>query len=262
MTLKIFSWNACLGVFNKLNYVTSTIMNDSPDVFFIQEAEINHDLENSLIQIQNYDLIRSENFPKSRLICYVKNSLKFSFQTFNGIELILVKTKNYDIFGLYCPFKLSETINRLDYLKSMIEAIKTHKRASKKLAIIGDLNLDFLNKDNPLYPQSRLYNEWSNLIDTENLIQLVKKHTWTRIVNNNIKESILDHVYEPSSPEPGRVQLIDTNFSDHKLLSYVTEFRSENFKQKNCRTLIRSWKNYSKESLNAKLSEIDWPSLT
>jgi len=239
-SLIINSWNACLGVFHKIHFVKDITQQTNPDIFFIQEAEINAEIDDSLLKLNNYTLYKSENTPKSKLICYIHDGVASDVITCPGPEIILVRTKTLDIFGLYRPFKMQTNMNHLEYLRQMILFIQNNKRVNSKLIIIGDLNLDINHTNNPQHPQSRLFNEWKNLTETENLTQLVQQSTWTRTVNNTIRESILDHIYQPTSEIMGTYKLIDTNFSDHKLVVFNYKPRGENFEKNHSVRFIRT----------------------
>ena len=72
--LKIFSWNSCLGLFHKIDYLRLEITVLKPDILFIQEAEISENMRKEHLKIDNYDIIYSEpkNGTKSRIAAFVK----------------------------------------------------------------------------------------------------------------------------------------------------------------------------------------------
>ena len=66
---------------------------------------------------------------------------------------------------------------------------------SKVNIILGDLNLDYEKKRENSYQNRKIYDKWLEAITAFDFIQVVKEPTWERIHSNNVKTSILDHVY-------------------------------------------------------------------
>jgi len=130
--IKILSWNACLGALNKIDYIKNIIKEFKPDVAFIQEAEISQNMQLPLLNIIGYDTTLSSNSPKKRLLCYTKTTLKNTKTIFNDLELIRVETNNYEIYGLYRPFKTPQNMSSSNYLTNLVRNVKETNNKSKK----------------------------------------------------------------------------------------------------------------------------------
>ena len=64
----------------------------------------------------------------------------------------------------------------------------------KKTFIVGDFNLDFPQKDNIEYRYANMFTAMDEKFTDTNLVQIIEFPTWSRIINNVLKESTLDHV--------------------------------------------------------------------
>ena len=68
-------------------------------------------------------------------------------------------------------------------------------RLHRRRLVLGDFNLDYSLKNNVDYRYANMYNDFDDVFSNVNLIQMVEFPTWSRIVNNVLRESILDHIY-------------------------------------------------------------------
>ena len=87
-----------------------------------------------------------------------------------------------------------------------------------------------------------------------NLIKLVTFPTWSRIINNNLCSSTIDHVYIKDPTRIKALYPITPSFGDHSLI--LIETISKNKIKPT--VYKRNWKNYSPENLNALLRDVDW----
>ena len=55
-TLQIVTWNSCLGLFGKFDYIKTYLAENGPDILFIQEAELTAKIDPSYLQVRNYNL--------------------------------------------------------------------------------------------------------------------------------------------------------------------------------------------------------------
>jgi len=254
--LKIISWNACLGALNKMNYIRNFVNEHKPDILFLQETEIPKNMDNNLLRIDGYELILSENEPKSRSMCYYRTEMNVKITTDKFHEIILISYKKFDIYGIYMPYKLNQSLNHMDYLDGMINFIKRTKNKHKKMLICGDLNLDFKFVNEIQYHQSKLYKKWSGFTESEILKQHVKATTWRRIIQNAVKESILDHVYAPLDVCI-EITTTHTSMSDHKLLKFQVLTETETKRNRDIK-IMRKWGSYSSEKMLQQMSQYNW----
>ena len=66
---------------------------------------------------------------------------------------------------------------------------------AKEKIILGDFNLDELKHNATDYRCKLLYNELNYVSNPLNLIHSINFSTWQRVINNETKTSILDHIY-------------------------------------------------------------------
>ena len=65
----------------------------------------------------------------------------------------------------------------------------------KQIIIAGDFNLDDSMRFSTEYRNKQLFEIQNVVVEKYNLSQIITFHTWSRVVNNNLKESTLDHFY-------------------------------------------------------------------
>ena len=122
------------------------------------------------------------------------------------------------------------------------------------MIVIGDFNLDYAKFHSLDYTNKNLCNDLLSTFDPMSLIQLINFPTWSRIVQNILKESILDHVYTNDSTLVENIASITPFGGDHKIITFTTL----GICQPPTPIRKRDWKLYSKESLIDKLTVINW----
>ena len=83
---------------------------------------------------------------------------------------------------------------------------------------------------------------------------MVKVNTWSRIINNVCKESLLDHVYTTDPTCLSSFVHLTPFFGDHDMVTFVVNCEINNGDV----IFSRDWRNYSKEVLVCELSKIKW----
>ena len=109
--------------------------------------------------------------------------------------------------------------------------------------LIGDFNLYFSKWHNDNYARKSLFNDFENKLGDLNLAQIVTFPTWLCLVGNNLKSSILDHIYLKDPTNVTNLESITFIFGDHLLIS----FNLPKNKSKIETTYKRDWRNYIKE---------------
>ena len=89
---------------------------------------------------------------------------------------------------------------------------------TKDTFILGDFNLDDNMKFNQSYQNKELYNDLDRMWGNFHLTQVVKFATWSRVINNILKSSILDHVYCADPTVITGLQSMTPPFGDHQLI--------------------------------------------
>ena len=110
-------------------------------------------------------------------------------------------------------------------------------------------------RDNHNYDRYDMFAVFEEIIGHLDLIQMVDFTTWSRIVNNTLKESILDHVYIQCPTTIDYIKGVCPPFGDHTLVLIALKHPRRN----ELKTLIkRNWRNYSKEKLIESLKAVRW----
>ena len=122
--------------------------------------------------------------------------------------------------------------------------------------LLGDFNLNFAKKNDINYSHVRYFDDFENALSDKNLIQLVEFPTWSRIVNNVLLESIIDHIYVKDPTLVSGIQSMKPLFGDHFLVSITIGLE----KGEPDVSIRRDWRKYSKEVLLGELSLVDWAS--
>ena len=103
--------------------------------------------------------------------------------------------------------------------------------------MIGDFNLDDLQKFAINYPYHNLSKILYDTIDPQQLIQLINLPTWERLIGSTLKTSILDHVYVKDFEMMNNITSTRPIFGDHLLITFDISFDS----QKPIQEIKHSW---------------------
>ena len=76
--LKIATWNICLGLKNKKEYVKQMIKDHNIDICCIQECEIRKDYPKDLLSFKNFNIEVEQNSVKARCCIYVKDNVVYT----------------------------------------------------------------------------------------------------------------------------------------------------------------------------------------
>ena len=75
--LRIATLNLCLGLRYKKDLVKEILLTNEIDILSLQETELEKDFDQSLLNIPGYNLEVETNNVKSRVVMYIKNSIKY-----------------------------------------------------------------------------------------------------------------------------------------------------------------------------------------
>ena len=99
----------------KMDYVKNAIKEYGLDVLFIQEAEIKDSYQEDLYSVQGYatELCATTAGSKVRMVCYIKDSLKYRRKTekeSNNIMMLQIEEtcQVQQVIGVYRAFKIEE----------------------------------------------------------------------------------------------------------------------------------------------------------
>ena len=86
------------------------------------------------------------------------------------------------------------------------------------------------------------------------MIQIIEFPTWSRIVNNELKESTLDHIYLTDPTICTNIESLKPCFGDHMLIT----INIHSTKSDCVYSSRRDWRKYSKVNLVNMLNEVEW----
>ena len=138
--LKLCTWNVCLGAKYKKHYIKNLLEEHSIDILCIQEAEIKHNDDASLLDIQGYTVeIEKENeMEKRRTMLYVKNTIKYARQIQTekpGAHIILLRiecvNKVVCLASIYRTYKLTRHESHLQAFQEQIEILQTFMNTNR-----------------------------------------------------------------------------------------------------------------------------------
>ena len=261
--VKIATWNICLGLKSKKNYIKSKISEEQIDICCIQECEILKDYPTDILSFTGYNLEVENNSVKSRCCTYVRSGIPYVRRSdLEGmdnnlviIDVVLGK-KKFVIINLYRSFaeqhNVSTTVRfatQLDIISQTISNNPTHTPV-----VLGDFNLDFMQIHNPQYRLKNNLEALNKIMSESNMLQIVDYRTWSRNINGILKESTLDHIYVNDVTIVQNLYPITPEIGDHKLI--VVEING--FPQVPTPYIKRNWKNYNINDLRIRLMQCNF----
>ncbi len=77
MVLNIATWNLCLSLFHKKDYVRNLLYENNIDILNLQETELGPDIDLNNLNIKGYVLEVETNEKKKRVATYIKTSVQY-----------------------------------------------------------------------------------------------------------------------------------------------------------------------------------------
>ena len=257
-SIKIASLNLCLGLRNKKEAVKQLIHENNISVLCVQEAEIPVNFDTNLLTFKGYSFENENNLCKSRCGIFVSNEI--SYVRMNDLELPDMHVVIIDIsdsaktriINVYRPFNPPNNQTQIEFFEAQLNLIK--RNTTQSTIIVGDFNLDQSKSFDVSYSHKKYFESLRAAFEPINLIQLVSFPTWSRVINNILCSSSIDHVYIKDPTRIKALYPITPPFGDHLLI--LIETISKNKIKPS--VYKRNWKNYSPEKLNALLRDVNW----
>ena len=262
MSVKIASWNLCLGLKKKKEYVLNTLRQEKIDICLLQEVDIPRDYPTNILSSKDYKLEVEKSTVKSRCAILIKNNIDYTRrEDLESIDLSLCVidvngSENWRIINCYRLFNPPNNQSQSEHFALQLERINDilSNPNGRKIIIAGDFNLDEENRYSTSYRYKNLFNIQNAIFDNHLLIQIVEFHTWQRVINNVIRKSILDHVYVKDPTHVFNLYSIEPLVGDHKLIIFEILHKHEPAKV----ILKRNWQQYSPISLLNELASTDF----
>ena len=239
-----------------------TLNAEKIDICLLQEVEIKTDYSSELLSSKNYKIEIETSTLKARCAIAIKKTINYTRrQDLEGSDtgICVIDTNGpikYRIVNFYRLFNPPNNLNQTQHFSIQLEKIKgmCENLGERKILIAGDFNLDDSKRYAPDYRHKHLFELQNVLFDQHNLMQLIDFPTWNRVVNNVMKNSILDHVYVQDPTFVRNMNYTTPLIGDHKLLIFDILCKSEPPKIH----LKRNWQHYNKLSLLEELSKLDF----
>ena len=262
MSVKIASWNLCLGLKKKKEYVLNTLRQEKIDICLLQEVDIPRDYPTNILSSKDYKLEVEKSTVKSRCAILIKNNIDYTRrEDLESIDLSLCVidvngSENWRIINCYRLFNPPNNQSQSEHFALQLERINDilSNPNGRKIIIAGDFNLDEDNRYSTSYRYKNLFNIQNAIFDNHHLIQIIEFHTWQRVINNVIRKSILDHVYVKDPTHVFNLYSIEPLVGDHKLIIFEILHKHEPAKI----ILKRNWQQYSPTSLLNELASTDF----
>ena len=168
MSLKIASWNLCLGLSNKRDLVLDELIKNEVDLCCLQDTELDPDYPVNLLNSRHYDYETENNTTKHRVGLYIKNTLKYKrredLEKRNSHVIIvdLLNLNTVRIISLYRSFRPPNNEAPRTFFLKQLEIVRNS--IIPNTIVLGDFNLDFEMQYKQDYPHIRLFAELNQLI--------------------------------------------------------------------------------------------------
>jgi len=260
--MKICTWNVCLGARCKISIIKELLVKNQIDILCLQEVEIMNEEDTDAYEMENYSLeIETVSTPfKKRTLMYIHNTV--AYQRMLDVEdsdshviAMFLPKQDICIASVYRTYQLTTKLDHHSAFVDQIGVIEELLHRGKKSVILGDFNLDHNRRGDPSYHHSRLYELWKETETRHQLLQLVDFPTWSRIDRGTLKTSVLDHVYTNNNGLIDTISELSVITSDHCPILVTLSSKIQTRARK---TLIRNWRDYTKEKLVSTLTQQDW----
>ena len=259
MPCKIASWNLCLGLQSKKLLVKEEILKNKIDICCMQEVELPNGYPSQLMTFPNYVIEVEENSLKSRVAILIKSDIKFVRRiALEGINSNLIIIDIQDdvttrIINLYRSFAPQNNVGQREKFQYQLGLIKD--AITPNTIILGDFNVDDGKRLDMNFAYRNYFNDIDDTFADFGLIQVIEFETWSRLIGNALKSSILDHVYVTDVTRVSKKFSIKPCVGDHLLVTFVISHSKPKLKE----TIKRDWRHYTKDKLCNKLKNVSWP---
>jgi len=259
--INVCTWNLCLGLQYKIDYVREILFNEKIDVLCLQETELEGGLGLENLKINGYEL-EADYADTIRSVVYVSSALVYERLKNTGrdknlivLKIIHQKHPSLYISAIYRPWKDENGLTQGQAFADQVLEMKRLIPAREECIVLGDFNINYEKRNNRNVVNRGLTQTLNTMVDVLSLEQMVNFPTWSRAVNGSFRSSILDHVYVNEQQKVKSVTSISVPISDHLPVKIEYEFQKKSTRNT---VMVRNWKGYSKEKWINELSKVDW----
>jgi hypothetical protein len=249
--VRIATWNLCLGLINKKDKVLRELNNNSINICCLQETELDENFPVISLNSNEYFFEPELNANKKRVGFYINKQISYIRRTNledKDSHLLIIDmntSSTIRIIGLYQTFRSPDGSKPIDFFLKQINIIK--RNFTSRTVLLGDFNLDARMQYRLDYSHKHIFVCLGELLGELNLHQMVDFPTWSCIINDIKKESILDHIYVNDITLIEKCSYTVPYFGDHVIVTadlWLTYNPPEV-------TIKRDWHNYTPEKLKS-----------
>lgn len=249
MTVKIASWNLCLGLPNKKDLVVDDLINNDISICCMQETELSENLPTDILNSKFFYFEPEKSTIKKRVGVYINEKLSYNriidLEENNRHVIIIDLNLDvvYRVISLYRSFRPLDQLSTIEFFRCQMAIVE--KNITHRTIILGDFNLDLGGRYRADYTHRHIYNVLNDFLDRNWFYQMVNFPTWSRIINNVKKESTLDHIYVSDPTFVNSCSSWSPLFGDH--LVVAVEHTSKNVNT--TKTIYQDWRSYTPTKL-------------
>ena len=245
------------GHLNINNILPST--NSNISVLGITETKLDNTVNNEEVEIDSYNLIRSDRNRKGGgIACYIKNSISFNYhgslsENFENIliEILLPKSKPITMSII---FRLPDQSSPIDDFNIALKVLASQGNETYFLGEGHYVLKKSYAKCQEAQSNQRLLKPYLEICPAFGLTQLINKPTRSTLKTS----SLLDHILTNSKESATQHGAITLGLSDHDFIFCTRKIKC--FKSRKHNTIsVRTCKNYSKKLLEERLTEMKVP---
>ena len=109
------------------------------------------------------------------------------------VNININNDKNHRIITMYRPFNPQSVHTQKEFFDLQLQIVKSN--INRNTIFLGDFNVDQRKNLGPQYGHKLYFESLRNAFKQHNLIQIVTFNTLSRVINNTIKSSTIDHIY-------------------------------------------------------------------
>ena len=250
------------SLFEKLKYVNNLIILENIDIFFLTETWLNSRITDSMINLTNYEIKRSDRLNKmgGGVAIYFKNSLNIHELTkpivstsFSNFEFISVKLVTADTSLIFLCFYIPPNSSSCPHtIENVCKVISFYIKPTKPFVLLGDFNLPNINW-NTLTARGISSNIFLNFCNNNGLTQLISSPTHC---HGNVLDLVLCNISATGCLITHSVDCPTSLSCDHNSISLMFSGTTSVPTKSN-----KSYKNFKKANytkINQILAEQNW----
>jgi exonuclease III len=195
----------------KFNDLANYISSNNFDVIALGETWLNNFVEDQVIAIPGYNLLRKDRTSRGGGVCmYIKNKFNYKIcYSNNNIEQLWISVDlRKTIMHIGVVYKAPNVPYKM-FIDELEESLSYHTSLADQLVCVGDINIDMLKTDSV----PTLY--FNQMVEALNLLQVVNEPT--RVTSSSYK--LIDIILISDQNLLKKVEVCDkSDLSDHDLI--------------------------------------------